>query len=338
MNKKLKLFVLGAAAIVPAAAVMMTSAASPNLIANGNFDSNVAGWDNFSGNPTLFKNSMQVTDDYKGEGNSYYSGWYCVKNVTPGTQYSTTGDAWVPESAPDHSGADLSTVYYASNDCSGSNLKTGGGSESGGRNPDQRGKWLHFSFKSTAPDGAHSVRVRATAFKEPKAPATSIQETNVVYFDNMYFGEAEKLIAIPDPTKAPKGPGDIVAADPQPTQTPKGPGDIVANNPQPTSTPQAPDTGDTAPVDDAKPGDDANTNTNTTDGIDVLPQGSDTKNADSNNDTNTKASDGYLAPAAQDEGGSVGLGLGLMFIAFGGLFAAIGLGFGALAKRRRNQD
>jgi hypothetical protein len=280
---KFKTLVLGTAMAVPFATTLLASASPANLIANGTFDSSVAGWDNFSGNPTLYKHSMQITNGYTGNGNSYYSGWYCIKNVKPGATYETEGDFWVPLDAPANTGADLSTFYYASNDCSGGNLVTGGGGKSGGRTADQRGVWVHVDFKSTAPDAAHSMRVRATAFKEPKAPATSIPAEHVVYFDNISTVQELTIVAPPTatPTQQPQGPGDIVA---QPTATPtKNPGDIVSN-PQPTATPQAPDTGDAEPTDGDNGDSNVDANANNGDGA---------GNADTSNSQDANASDNH---------------------------------------------
>jgi hypothetical protein len=344
MNR-IKLFALGAAMALPAAGVMFASAAPNNLIANGTFDNDVAGWDNFGGNPTLYKHSMQITNTYAGAGGSYYSGWYCVK-VKAGTEYVTEADYWVPESAPENSGASLQLHYYASNDCSGGNMTSGGEYREGGKLPAQRGDWEHFKFKEVAPDGAKSVRVRASAIKEPQGGG-SIPGAHVVYFDNVSFVEQLKLalptavatpkgpdilVANPDPTQPPKGPDDVVSnpeptqppvnpddldAEPDPTQPPSQPGDVTSN-PEPSATPAAPNTGDSNP--------------NGGSHVDVIPQG---QNSQQSNTGNSAGSD--IHPAAQDEAGSVGLGLGLLFIGAGGVCAALGLGLAAVAKRRGKQ-
>lgn len=346
MNR-IKLFALSAAMALPAAGVMFASAAPMNLVKNGTFDTDVAGWDNFGGNPTLYKHSMQITNTYAGAGNSYYSGWYCVK-VKAGTEYVTEADYWVPESAPANSGAGLQLHYYASNDCSGSNMVAGGAGQSGGKLPAQRGDWEHFKFKEVAPDGAHSARVRASAIKEPPGGG-SIPGAHVVYFDNVSFVEQLKLViptvtptpkgpdivvVIPDPTQPPKGPGDVVS-NPDPTQPPANPDDLTADpeptqppsNPQPSATPAAPNTGDSNP-------NSGNNQNGGTQHVDVIPQGQPGgQNAKHGNTGNGAGSD--IHPAAQDDGGSVGLGIGLLFIGAGGVCAALGLGLAGLAKRRR---
>lgn len=361
MNR-IKLFALGAAMALPAAGVMFASAAPNNLIANGTFDNDVAGWDNFGGNPTLYKHTMQITNTYAGNGNSYYSGWYCVK-VKAGTEYVTEADYWVPDSAPENSGASLGLHYYASNDCSGSNMTNGGEYREGGKKADQRGEWEHFKFKEVAPAGAKSVRVRASAIKEPTGNG-SIPTAHVVYFDNVSFVEQQKLVALP--TATPKGPGDIVA-DPTPTQPPSNPGDVVSNpdptqppsnpddqvadtdptdptdptdspsnpndgTPNPTSTPGAPNTGDSIPGNGPSGGDAPNGGSK---GVDVLPQGQPGgSNSQHGNSANGAGSN--IHPVAQEDDGGVGLGIGLLFIGAGSVCAALGLGLAALAKRRRN--
>jgi hypothetical protein len=339
-----KMLLLGVAMAVPMAGAVLASAAGNNLIANGTFDSDVAGWDNYGGNPTLYKQTMQITNTYAGNGSSYYSGWYCVK-VKPGAEYVTKGDYWVPNSAPENSGASLQLQFYASNVCRGPNLLTGGAGKSGGKVPDQRNEWLTFTLKETAPDGAHSARVRASAIKEPNGG--SIPQVHAVYFDNVSFVEQMKIV-LPQPTSTPKGPGDIIAiptptqtpkgpddlvADPTPTQTPKGPDDLVSN-PQPTQTPGAPETGDSQPTDQPGTGDDAADAP--AGGVDVLPQGGATDGKQTAGGDTAKHDS--VTPAAVEEGGSVGLQLGLLLLGAGSVFAAIGLGFAGLAKRRRRNE
>lgn len=338
MNR-IKLFALSAAMALPAAGVMFASAAPINLVKNGTFDTDVAGWDNFGGNPTLYKHTMQITNTYAGTGGSYYSGWYCVK-VKAGSEYLVDADYWVPAAAPENSGASLQVHYYASNDCSGGNMTSGGGYREGGKLPGQRDDWEHFSFKDTAPDGAKSARVRASAIKEP-AGGGSIPGVHVVYFDNVSFVEQLKLV-LPSPTATatPKGPGGIVV-NPTPTQPPSNPGDVVSNpdpteppsnpgdvvsNPGSSPTPGAPNTGDSNPNGGNNQGGGGK--------VDVIPQGQG-GGSNSQHGNSGNGSQGDIHPVAQDDGGSVGLGVGLLFIGAGGVCAALGLGLAGLAKRRR---
>lgn len=344
-----KTLLLGTALAVPFASAVLASAAPNNLIHNGSFDSDVAGWDNYGGNPTLYKNHMKLTNSSANAGSSYAGAWTCVK-VKPETSYATAAEYWVPESAPANTGASLQLHYYSSNNCSGPLLESGAYRE-GGKLPAQRGEWQEFSFKEKTPDGAHSVRVRASAIKEPPGGGT-IPGTHIVYFDNVSFVEQLKLVA--QPTSTPKGPGDIVA-QPTWTPTPKGPGDIVAqptatatpkgpddlvSNPDPTATPGAPDTGDDqdGPSDDApggsNNGDNGQGGAGANNGVDVLAHGKPNSGADSGNE----AEDQDVSGVKVDEGGSVGLGLAMLFLAAGSVCAAIGLGVAGLAKRRRNEE
>lgn len=326
-----KTLLFGAAMALPMAGSMIAYAAPNNLIVNGTFDNSVSGWDNFSGNPTLYKQTLQITNTYAGSGNSYYSGWYCVK-VKPGAEYITEADYWVPASAPENSGASLQLHYYASNDCSGSNLLTGGAGKSGGKTPDQRNAWEHVTLKETAPDGAHSVRVRASAVKEPKAPANSIPQLHTVYFDNVSFVEQLKIV-LPQPTETPKGPGDIVVkptptqapkgpgdivADPQPTQTPKGPDDVVSN-PQPTATPGVQEPGEGQPSGSDQPANNANDNPPDAGEVPTVPP--------SAPDTGNTGDSGLITPET---------GIGLMLTAFGFGGGALALAFAL--RRRRDED
>ena len=238
MNRR-KLSILGIAAAVPAATILLAGASSANLIADPGFDSGVAGWDSFSGNPQHENGTMKVTNNYAGNGNSYYSGWYCVP-VTEGVKYETNIDYFVPSTAPANSGASVQLHYYPTPDCSGGNLTTGGGGQSGGRWPEQRDTWLTFAFESTAPATAQSVRVRATAFKEPQPYSSSIPETHWVYFDNAFFGEADTPVE--DPT--PEPPVSDPPADEPPVDEP--PADEPPADEPPADEPPA----DEPPVDE----------------------------------------------------------------------------------------
>lgn len=342
MNR-IKLLALGAALAVPAIGAVSAGAAGSNLILNGTFDSSVAGWDNFGGHPTLYKSTMQITNDYAGAGNSYYSGWTCV-GVKAGKEYAAKADYWVPEDAPKNSGASLGLHYYESADCSGPNMVAGGGYQSGGKSLLQRGQWEHFSFESTAPAGAKSVRVRATALKEPLGGG-SIAAEHKVYFDNVSLRATQIIIALPTATPTqPKGPDDI-AANPTPTQPPANPDDVVPN-PDPTQPPANPNdqVADPEPTQPpANPGD-APANPQATPAapntgnhpVDVIPQGQPGKAGAQ--DAPSDAPTSQDARATDEDGGSIGLGLGIIFLAAGGAFAAVGMTLAAVARRRRGEE
>ncbi|HQW51500.1 MAG TPA: hypothetical protein PL082_05545, partial [Tepidiformaceae bacterium] len=76
--KLTRLSLLPLAAALPAASILLASAAGPNLLQNADFSSGVAGWSNMSGNPQAVNGAMQVTNTYQGTGNSYYSALQCV--------------------------------------------------------------------------------------------------------------------------------------------------------------------------------------------------------------------------------------------------------------------
>ena len=240
MNR-VKLSILSLAAALPAASVLIGSATGPNMIANGDFSAGVAGWDDFSGNPQADNGTLKITNDYKGTGNSYYSGWYCLP-VVPGVEYKASIDYFVPETALDNTSAGLALHYYASSDCSGGNLLTGGGSDNGGYNDSQRGQWLPFNIVSEAPAAANSVRMRVSATKEPQPSDSSMPEDHVVYFDNAYFGlNTPDVIELPDPNEGdpPADPGDGPGDPPQEPDPAQDP----SNDPQvedPAGDPEVP--------------------------------------------------------------------------------------------------
>lgn len=351
MNLK-KIAILAAAAVVPATSMLLASAGGPNLIANGSFSAGVAGWDSYYGNPQPDNGTMKVTNNYAGTGNSYYSGWYCVKNISAGTNYETSGKYFVPEAAPANSGASLQLHYYASNDCSGSNLVTGGGGQSGGKFAAQRGKWLTFSFESVAPATAKSVRVRATAEKEPQPYSSSIPAPHYVLFDDIYFGEASKVIVNPDPTTTPVAtvtavptviPTVVPTVVPEPTVAPEVPQDVADDpSPEPTKSPELPQP--PVPADEPKNQDEPVTEAEPTKTAPTTP----TKPQDVPGSQDPSTDDSGSAPSREPLPPSTGDGqareelFDTMFFLTLGSVASIVTGFGLLgfifANRRRNRD
>ena len=349
MNR-IKLLALGAALAIPAIGAVGAGAAGSNLILNGTFDNSVAGWDNYGGHPTLYKSTMQITNDYAGAGNSSYSGWTCV-GVKAGKEYTVEADYWVPEDAPKNAGASLALHYYESANCSGPNMVTGGGYQSGGKVALQRGNWQHFSFESTAPAGAKSVRVRATALKEPQGGG-SIAAEHKVYFDNVSMRAEQIVIVLPTATPTqPKGPDDI-AADPTPPQPPSNPDDLSAE-PEPTQPPSNPDDLSANPDPTQPPSDPGDAPSNSADApagpeatpaapntgnhpVDVIPQGQPGKPGSESGPSGSPVN--HNVEAADEDGGSIGLGLGIIFLAAGGAFAAVGMSLAAIARRRRGEE
>jgi hypothetical protein len=212
MNR-VKLSILTLAATVPLAGSVLASAAGPNLLQNGNFTTDTAGWTNFSGNPSVFKNTLKLTNAYDGDGNSYYSATQCVKNVNDKSKYTVEGQTWVPKASVEFGGAGIYLHFYAGPNCDGAPL--GGGHASGGFKESQRGEWLALKHGVEAPDGSHSVIVRPTAIKEPKAPANSAPGTLTVYFDNLKLTE-QKALVMPEP----KPDDDFPIVNPEVTPDP----------------------------------------------------------------------------------------------------------------------
>ena len=245
MNR-IKLAILTAAAALPAASLLVGSALGPNLIANDDFTAGVAGWDDYGGNPQEFYDSMVVTNDYEGTGNSYKGAWYCVK-VTAGVEYLTMVDYLVLDSAPANSGASLGLHYYTNNTCTGASAGSGGYQE-GGKLAAQRGEWKKLSFENVAPAAAKSVRVRVSAIKEPKPSNSSITEDHYAFFDNAYFGKTTLVLVPADPGN----PTNTPTATPTsaPTVTPTAVPTVV-----PTAVPTDGLADDPAPVDDEEDSD-----------------------------------------------------------------------------------
>ncbi|MGB4862885.1 MAG: hypothetical protein WBO97_10510 [Tepidiformaceae bacterium] len=367
MNK-LKILVLGAAAIIPAAATVLgASALGTNLISNGKFSSNVDGWDGFGGgNPVVSSGHLKVTNSYAGAGNSYASAWYCVSGIDDGKTYTTSVEAFVATTAPAHTGAALQLHYYTGNNCTG--VQQAGPYKEIGKSAGERGDWENMSFNDKVPANMKSVRVRVSAMKEPVLPAVSIPATSVAFFDNAYFGSTFIVnpglnlpgdLVMPTqkpPTATPTPP--ILVANPTkvPTTTPTPP--ILVANPTkvPTATPTPPIiVANPTTVPTATPTDEPADNPQDEPGDEPQDQpGGDPQDEPGGEPQDQPGSDnpGQGAPGGADEtppgapntgnSSSPGLitpetGMGLMLMAFGFGGGALALAF-ALRRRREDDD
>ncbi len=239
MNR-LKLSLLTLAAALPAASVLVGSAAGPNLLQNADFSSGVAGWSNMAGNPQAVNGAMQLTNTYQGTGNSYYSALQCVDGVQAGVNYTVTGDAFVALGQPLHTGAGIYLHFRTGPNCTGSNL--GGGHAAAAYTDAERGIWVPLNHSVTAPAGAVSVHIRPTAIKEPQPHNSSIPGTFVALFDNLSFFETNgpnQQPPIDDPSDAPP---PVEEDTPEPPETPGTP-DVpeIPEVPQTPDVPQIPE-------------------------------------------------------------------------------------------------
>ena len=249
MNK-LKLLVLSAAAIVPAAAMLTASALGPNLISNDKFTTNANGWDDFGGNPVAVNGHLKVKNTYTGTGNSYYGAWTCVSGIEAGKSYTASVQTFVSKQAPLNTGASFQLHYYAGNNCDGGGVSGGTYKETGKADAD-RGHWVSMSFSQVVPATAKSVRVRVSAIKEPLPSGSAITKTTTVYFDNAFYGRTtvikpglEGPNVLVNPTQKPPTPtptpGILVnptVNPPTPTPTPGILVNPTVNPPTPTPTP-----------------------------------------------------------------------------------------------------
>ncbi|MGE0599337.1 MAG: hypothetical protein AB7J35_07160 [Dehalococcoidia bacterium] len=373
MNK-LKLFVLSAAAAIPAASMLGASALGANLISNGQFSSNANGWDSYGGNPVATNGYLKVQNTYTGNGNSYSGAWYCVSEIEAGKSYTTSVDTYVSKLAPANTGAALQLHYYSGNSCNGSTV-SGGDYEGIGKLDADRGHWVPISFSQVVPNGAHSARVRVTAIKEPVPYGSAITKTTTVYFDNAYFGKTtvikpgidiggvlvQPTVKPPTPTPTPGILVNPTVNPPTPTPTPG----VLVNptvNP-PTPTPEPTDVPQDEPEDQAQddsgdqpqgepqgnpqdqPSDQPQDNTqNSVDSDDQtvpIPNNVDTPNQGAPGGAGDVPTTPPSAPDTGNTGDSAfvtpvtGVGFALMALGFGG--GAVALAF-AFKRRRQEED
>ncbi len=251
MNRKRLSLLTAAATAIPAAGLMLASAAGPNLLQNGDFSNGVAGWSDFYGNPQAVNGAMQLTNGYQGTGNSYYSALQCVTNIQEGANYTAKGDAYVELGQTPYGAAGIYVNFNTGPNCDGSNL--GGGHAAGGFIDAQRGIWIPLTHSVTAPAGAKSVYIRPTALKEPKPYGSSAPETFVVLFDNLEFFETNGSSPVPDEPAEDQPPVEEPSPDPVEEPSPDPADDPQPqDDPQPEDDPQSGD--DPQPEDDPVPG------------------------------------------------------------------------------------
>ncbi len=375
MNK-LKLLVLSAAAIIPAATMLGASALGANLISNDKFTTNANGWDNYGGNPVAVNGHLKVQNSYAGIGNSYVGAWYCVTGIEAGKSYTTSVQTFVSKLAPAHTGAALGLHYYAGNNCNGADV-VGGAYKSAGKVAEQRGHWESISFSQVVPASAKSVRVRVSAIKEPFPYGTTINKTTTVYFDNAYFGRTtvtkpglDGPNVLVNPTQKPPTPTPTPGILVNPTVNPPTPTPTPGILVNPTSTPTPPDDPQDEPTDEPQdepqdePTDDPQDEPTDEPTDEPLDEPQDNPQTNDDGDTDDQPVPGTdnggdkpnqgapggtgdtptVPPSAPDTGntGGSGLvtpttGLGMMLMAFGFGGGALALAF-ALRKRRDEDD
>lgn len=187
--------VLGIAALVAAATLVITSGrvalAAPNVITNGAFHTDVAGWTGFEtftwvaddagGSPSSGALEARMTNPAAPGSNS--GGVQCVA-VTGGAAYDIAGDIKLPSAGQPAAGtiAGLHIVQFDGASCTGTQLGTPAGLPAYVNTED--GVWYHRSSTITLNASAVSVWIYLNIIGEADASTQSH-----AYFDNLAFSQ-----------------------------------------------------------------------------------------------------------------------------------------------------
>ncbi len=153
-----------------------------NLLQNGAFDVDVAGWEPFTtftwnasadrdGNPASGGAEMRVTTV-----NTLNTGTVQCVDIAPGVPYITTADVLVPtQSQAGGTIAGLLRIYFDSPDCAGSQIANAYGDSATALD-----EWQALTHTHTSPAGARSMWIYLNLYK------TVITAANAVaYWDNV---------------------------------------------------------------------------------------------------------------------------------------------------------
>ena len=238
MHRKIRLSIIAAAAIVPAAFMAFGAlAAGGNMVTNGTFDSNVNGWAPFAGFPTSTiswsAGAALVTNTSALDTGTLGAATQCVDTIMPQQTYIFSGSAYVPGGQQRDGDADTRVFFYSGPGCSGAVLGSPFGANVGNV-ASQLDKWVPFSSAIDSPAGANSARVMIMAGKDKAIGLQKKTDPFTVEFDDISF--SLKLTPIPTPTP----PIVVVTTTPVATVTP--PPTVTAtpsSTPSPTATPSA---------------------------------------------------------------------------------------------------
>jgi hypothetical protein len=243
--RNFKLPVLAAAAIVPAAIMVLgAAAAGPNLLANGTFDANVGNWTAAVSPPATIAwngGAMTVTNMSAPAATTSGAAKQCVNGVMAGTTYTLKADTFIAPGQKRTGGADTRLFWHAGANCGGATISTPFGAYT-----TATGAWVTASSDFVAPAGAMSVEVMLMTNQYAVAAGDDAAAHLATKWDNVSFGEktvapANTPVATPPATSTPSPA--VVPPTPVATTTPAG--QVSTTTPSATSTPDQPSTPET---------------------------------------------------------------------------------------------
>jgi hypothetical protein len=234
MNKQLKLTILGAAAIIPAAATFAGAmAAGGNFFTNADFSSGVAGWQAGTANvPAAIAPSGDggalVTNLSNLNTSTHGMGWQCIDDVFPGEKYHLRADTFVPSGQARSGGAELRVFYFAQDNCQGAILDSPQSARL-----TVTDVWAPLDHNSTAPAGTMSAMAALVTAKLTPENGQDKNAPFVVRFDNAKFEHVLPPPPVKDPPKqdTPQVPGNQGGDQDQPQQDPPV---VPSNDPAPS--------------------------------------------------------------------------------------------------------
>jgi hypothetical protein len=180
-----------------AAAFLAAPVQAQNLVSNGRFDANIAGWQQFGqigqfgqaahhpsdANGSSTSGSLEATNVIPDIVGSMFVVEQCV-NVVVAASYTFRAKAFIPSGQVQSGSADLVLTRLAGANCSGATLSTTIVASSS-----QLDAWSTLTSPVTLPAGTASVLVRLVSRK------TQTDGSFRVRFDDVFFGEACSLDA-----------------------------------------------------------------------------------------------------------------------------------------------
>lgn len=184
---------LGLATLI-ALAVAVAAAANPNIVSNGKFDSDTAGWstdggtiawdaDDANGDPA--SGSLRLMNDlpYPYDNTAYAV--QCVDIAAPGTNFELRGQIRVPAGQDRLLAAFLWAIAYPEPACGGVSL-----AQSWITVDTNIPAWTTFSDTGEMQPGSRSVKVILAVTKRAPGPGETATDPVIAYFDSVFFGEA----------------------------------------------------------------------------------------------------------------------------------------------------
>ena len=224
---------LAAAGLALPAILAANAGAATNLVTNGTFDTDIAGWNN-DANPAVVLahkgGHIEVTNNAAVNGITWFGARQCIPLEPGGDPYTLKADVYVPSGQAIAGQPQLEIVWYSTADCSAGYLQGHLSATTAAKDT-----WQTISVTDEGPASAKSARVSLLARKPKPEAGDPPGGAFTAWFDNVTFTKDEPKVEEPeDPTpqfpQFPEGPIEVEI-----------PGPLGTDHVFPTTTPSVPD-------------------------------------------------------------------------------------------------